>query len=69
MLRPLKGRPAAVLLMASCTFLAAVVEQLHADVFPDGVRAVEAHSIDRLDLDDAVTPAAAHAQDMPGYFR
>jgi hypothetical protein len=28
-----------------------------------------AYGIDRLDLDDAVTAAAAHAQDMPGNFR
>jgi hypothetical protein len=69
MLRRLKGRPAAILLKTSCAFLAAVVEQLNPNIFPDGVCAVEARSIDRLDLDDAVPPAAAHAQDMPGYFR
>jgi hypothetical protein len=60
-----KGR-SAVLLKASCAFLAAVVEQLNPNIFPDGVCAVVARSVNHLYLDDAVTPAAAHAQDMPG---
>jgi hypothetical protein len=49
--------------------LATVVEQLYPNIFPDGVCAEEACSVDRFYLDDAVTPAAAHAQDMPGDFR
>jgi hypothetical protein len=63
-----EGRPAAVLLKASRTFLAPIVEQLHADIFPDRVGAVHAHCIHGLDLYDAVTATTGDAQDVSGNF-
>jgi hypothetical protein len=69
MLCRLKGRPAAILLKASCAFLAAVVEQLHADIFPDCMGSVEAYGIYCLDLHDPVAVATRHPQNMPRNFR
>ncbi|MDR6660823.1 hypothetical protein J2W51_003393 [Tardiphaga robiniae] len=67
-LRRLKGRPAAIFLKASCAFSAAVVEQLHADVFPDRMGSVETHSIDGSDFNDPITATAGYSQDVPGNF-
>jgi hypothetical protein len=63
-LRRLKRWPTTIIFSASGTLLASVVEQLHPDVFPHRVRAVEAYSVYRLNLDDAVASSAAHPQHM-----
>jgi hypothetical protein len=42
-----------------------VVEQLLADVFPNGVRPVKPDGIQRLDFDDAIAANALHAKDVP----
>ena len=59
MLCRLKRRPATVFLETSCTFPTAIVEQLHAHVFPDCMGSVEAHSIYCLDFHDPVTATAS----------
>jgi hypothetical protein len=47
---------------------ACVVEQSLANVFPNGVRAVEAHRIGVPDLDSASTANAIDSQNLPRDF-
>lgn len=50
--------------MASSTLLAAVVQQLLSDVFPDCVLAIEAHRVGGLYLDDAFATVAGDPQNV-----
>lgn len=67
-LAALEGRPAAIFFVAACTMLACLLEQLAADVFPDGVLTEEPDSIRLLDFDDPFTAQAAHSKDVPRDF-